>query len=311
MRSAQAPNAVVMIRPHHFTSNPQTLGDNGFQSKDTRDPSEISNLARAEFDTMVVALRKAGVTVHDFDDTGTTTPDSVFPNNWFSTHAGGHLAVYPMYAKNRRAERRWDIIEALKAEYRVQDVIDFSGLEQDGVFLEGTGAMVLDHIGRVAYTVQSNRADPVILERFCTYFNYEPMAFAAADRSGTSVYHTNVLMTVGTGYVLICDAMITDSDRRTDVMQRLAEGGRDVISLSHAQIDSFAGNAFELSGKDGLVLALSQTAYDALTPHQLSRIQQHATPLPLAVPTIETAGGSVRCMLAGVHLARRPEQKAS
>ncbi|MEP3347169.1 MAG: arginine deiminase-related protein [Litoreibacter sp.] len=310
MLSAQAPAAVVMVRPHHFTSNPQTLGDNGFQSKDTRNPSEISSLARAEFDGMVSKLRNAGITVHDFDDTGTATPDSVFPNNWFSTHTGGHLAVYPMFPENRRLERRWDIIETLKTEYRVQDVIDFSGLEQDGVFLEGTGAMVLDHIFRVAYTVQSNRADPVILERFCTHFNYEPMAFAAADNSGTSVYHTNVLMTVGTGYALICDAMITDHDRRAQVMQRLAEGGRDVISLTHDQIDNFAGNAFELSGNDGLILALSETAFNALTPSQLNRIEQHATPLPLAVPTIETAGGSVRCMLAGVHLARRPEQKA-
>lgn len=311
MHSAQAPSAVVMVRPHHFTSNPQTLGDNGFQTKDTRGAAEIARLARDEFDTMVTRLRGAGVTVHDFDDNGTQTPDSVFPNNWFSTHAGGHLAVYPMFAPNRRMERRWDIIETLKAEYRVQDVIDFSGLEQDGVFLEGTGAMVLDHVGRVAYTVKSNRADPVILERFCTHFNYEPMAFAAADRAGKSVYHTNVLMTVGTGFTLICDAMITDAVRRAQVLDRLAEGGRDVISLSYDQIKSFAGNAYELSGKDGLLLALSQTAYDALTPDQINRICSYATPLPLAVPTIETAGGSVRCMLAGIHLARRPEQKVA
>jgi hypothetical protein len=299
-----------MVRPHHFTSNPQTLGDNGFQTEDTRSPAEIASLARDEFDDMVSKLRGVGVTVHDFDDKGTATPDSVFPNNWFSTHAGGHMAVYPMYAQNRRVERRWDIIEALKAEYRVQNVIDFSGLEQDGVFLEGTGAMVLDHIGRVAYTAQSNRADPVLLERFCTHFNYEPMAFAAADQNGKSVYHTNVLMTVGTGFALICDAMITDTARRAEVLERLAEDGRDVISLTHSQINNFTGNAFELSGKDGLVLALSQTAYDALTPSQLDSITPHATPLPLAVPTIETAGGSVRCMLAGIHLARRPRTES-
>lgn len=311
MHSPQAPSAVVMIRPHHFCSNPQTQGDNGFQTSSTRDAGDVSCLALAEFDAMVVKLRNAGVSVHVFDDAGTETPDSVFPNNWFSSHPGGHIAIYPMYAPNRRAERRWDIIEALKAEYRVQTVVDFSGLEQDGVFLEGTGAMVLDHIARVAYTVESNRADPVILERFCSHFNYEPMAFAATDAAGVSVYHTNVLMTVGTSFTMICSDMITDSSRRAEVLDRLAENGRDIIDLTLSQIKQFAGNALELSGEAGAILALSQTAYDALTGDQISRIEPHATLLPLAVPTIETAGGSVRCMLAGVHLSRRPELKVS
>jgi len=129
-------------------------------------------------------------------------PDAVFPNNWFSTHAGGHVAVYPMYAASRRRERRSDVLDLLKAQYRVQDVIDYSGLEADGMFLEGTGAMVLDHIGRIAYTAQSNRANPVALERFCTHFNYEPMAFATADAQGQPCYHTNVMLCVGTDFAL-------------------------------------------------------------------------------------------------------------
>ena len=168
MSSLQAPGAVVMIRPHHFRSNPETSGDNAFQTLARNDESAAGIQALAEFDQAVAALREAGVTVHVFDDEGTETPDSVFPNNWFSTHAGGHIAIYPMFAPNRRKERRWDVIEMLKRDYRVQDVIDYSGLERDGLALEGTGAMVLDHIGRIAYTVQSNRADPVLLERFCT-----------------------------------------------------------------------------------------------------------------------------------------------
>lgn len=304
MNSLQAPGAVVMIRPHHFCSNPETRDDNAFQTLSNRTASATSGAALREFDTAVETLRGAGVTVHVFDDTSAETPDSVFPNNWFSTHAGGHVAIYPMFAPNRRRERRQDVIETLKRDYRVQDVIDYSGLEQDGLALEGTGAMVLDHIGRIAYTVQSNRADPVLLERFCTHFNYEPIAFQARDAQGRDVYHTNVLMGVGTDYALICLAMITDPDRRATVAQRLEESGRQVIDLTPHQIGEFAGNAMELTGHTR-VLALSARALDALTPGQIAVIERSATPLPLSIPTIETAGGSVRCMLAGIHLAPR------
>ncbi|WP_170398069.1 citrulline utilization hydrolase CtlX [Ruegeria arenilitoris] len=305
MQSLQAPSAVVMIRPHAFTSNPETQGDNAFQTLATHTATP-SDAARAEHDKAVAQLRDAGVRVHVFDDHGDLdTPDSVFPNNWFSTHPGGHVAIYPMYVPSRRRERRADVIEVLKQEYRVQDVIDYSGLEQDKLALEGTGAMVLDHIGRVAYTVKSNRADPVLLERFCTHFNYEPIVFEAKDGGGRDVYHTNVLMGIGTNYALICLDMITDPERRATVQARLEESGRTVIDLSHEQIAEFAGNAIELSGRDGLVLALSSRALAALAPEQIATIEASATPLPLSVPTIETAGGSVRCMIAGIHLSRR------
>ncbi|MEP5168506.1 MAG: arginine deiminase-related protein [Shimia thalassica] len=307
MKTLQAPDAVVMIRPHHFCSNPETRDDNAFQTLSNHTATATSEAARGEFDVAVKALRKAGVRVHVFDDTGKTTPDSVFPNNWFSTHTGGHVAIYPMFAPNRRLERRTDVIEMLKRDYRVQDVIDYSGLEQDGLALEGTGAMVLDHIGRIAYTVQSNRADPVLLERFCTHFNYEPIAFEARDAQGRDVYHTNVLMGIGTDYALICLDMIVDVHRRATVAQRLEESGRQVIDLTHAQIGEFAGNAIELTG-DRRVLALSSRALRCLRPEQLAVIEKTAQPLPLDIPTIETAGGSVRCMLAGIHLTRRTER---
>ncbi|MDO6483755.1 citrulline utilization hydrolase CtlX [Shimia thalassica] len=307
MKTLQAPDAVVMIRPHHFCSNPETRDDNAFQTLSNHTATATSEAARGEFDVAVKALRKAGVRVHVFDDTGKTTPDSVFPNNWFSTHTGGHVAIYPMFAPNRRLERRTDVIEMLKRDYRVQDVIDYSGLEQDGLALEGTGAMVLDHIGRIAYTVQSNRADPVLLERFCTHFNYEPIAFEARDAQGRDVYHTNVLMGIGTDYALICLDMIVDAHRRATVAQRLEESGRQVIDLTHAQISEFAGNAIELTG-DRRVLALSSRALRCLRPEQLAVIEKTAQPLPLNIPTIETAGGSVRCMLAGIHLTRRTER---
>ncbi|MDC0737037.1 arginine deiminase-related protein [Cognatishimia sp. SS12] len=304
MKSVQAPQSVVMIRPHHFCSNPETRDDNAFQTLSNASVDATSEAALREFDGAVAKLRDAGVRVHVFDDTGTDTPDSVFPNNWFSTHAGGHVAIYPMFAENRRKERRMDVIEMLKAEYRVQDVIDYSGLEQDNLALEGTGAMVLDHTGRIAYTVQSNRADPVILERFCTHFNYEPIAFEAKDAQGRDVYHTNVLMGIGTDYALICLDMIVEPERRRTVAHRLEESGCEVIALSHEQIGEFAGNAIELMGHRR-VLALSERALKSLRPDQLAIVEKSAEPLPLSIPTIETAGGSVRCMIAGIHLTRR------
>lgn len=306
MHSLQAPSAVVMIRPHAFASNPETRDDNAFQTLANRSAEATSAAARDEHDKAVEQLRSAGVTVHVFNDYGEhDTPDSVFPNNWFSTHPGGHVAIYPMFVPSRRRERRMDVVEMLKRDYRVQDVIDYSGLELDDLALEGTGAMVLDHVGRIAYTVKSNRADPVLLERFCTHFNYEPIAFDARDARGRAVYHTNVLMGIGTRYALICLDMITDPARRATVQARLEETGHKVIDLTHDQIAEFAGNAIELTGRDRPVLALSSRALAALRPDQISIIEDSATPLPLSVPTIETAGGSVRCMIAGIHLSRR------
>ncbi|UWQ06591.1 citrulline utilization hydrolase CtlX [Aliiroseovarius crassostreae] len=306
MIALQAPSAVVMIRPHAFMSNPETRDDNAFQTLSNRSAKATSVAARDEHDAAVEALRSAGVRVHVFDDLGEkNTPDSVFPNNWFSTHPGGHVAIYPMFVPSRRRERRADVIEMLKAEYRVQDVIDYSGLEADNLALEGTGAMVLDHLARIAYTVSSHRADPVLLERFCTHFNYEPMVFEARDAQGRDVYHTNVLMGIGTEYALICLDMIVDPVRRAELRARLEETGRKVIDLSHEQIGEFAGNAIELTGRDGRILALSERALKALRPDQIAIIEQSAAPLPLSIPTIETAGGSVRCMIAGIHLARR------
>jgi hypothetical protein len=306
--SVQAPGAVVMVRPHAFRSNPDTLGDNAFQTgRPAATPKAVAAAAYAEVTAMARTLQDAGVAVHLFEDVDERSPDSVFPNNWFSTHAGGHVAIYPMAAANRQLERRWDIIDLLKQTYRVQDVIDYSGLEQDHLYLEGTGAMVLDHIDRVAYVARSNRADPLALERFCTHFNFEPMAFDAADGRGQAVYHTNVLMCIGTDFAMAGFGMIADPVRRQDVRERLAENGRTLLELSESQIGEFAGNALELQGKDGRLLALSSRALRALTHEQIAVLERSVQLLPLQVPTLELAGGSVRCMLAGVHLKRRPQ----
>jgi hypothetical protein len=305
--SIQAPAAVVMVRPHRFHSNPETAADNAFQRYQGPDSAEdLAIRARDEVTEAAATLEAAGVKVHLFDDYGEKfTPDSVFPNNWFSTHAGGHVAMYPMYSPNRRRERRADVIEMLKAEYRVQDVIDYSGLEADGLFLEGTGAMVLDHLARVAYTARSNRANAIALERFCTHFNYEPMAFDTCDGMGRPIYHTNVMMCIATEFALVASHAINNELRREEVCLRLRESGRDVIELDATQAAEFAGNALELSTPHGRVLALSTRAERCLSGEQRTRIEKSARLLPLHVPTIELAGGSVRCMLAGIHLSPR------
>lgn len=301
--SAQAPNAVVLIRPHHFRPNPQTAADNNFQRTAERDVS------RAAYDActrVAEALRAEGVRVHLFEDETDLHPDSVFPNNWFSTHAGGRVAVYPMYAENRRGERRADVIEMLKSEYRVQEVIDYSGLEPDELFLEGTGAMVLDHVSRIAYAVRSHRCDPVLVERFCTVFGYEPVVFDAVDPDGMPIYHTNVMMCIGTDIALIGLDGIVGDVRREQIAQRIRDTGRTLVALTPAQVASFAGNAIELRDHSGeRILVMSQTARDSLTDEQVQVTSASCRILALDVTPIELAGGSVRCMIAGIHLDPR------
>ena len=311
--SAQAPSAVILVRAEKFLPNHATAADNAFQRDVPANQSHADTSARAlaEMDAVADALRAAGVRVHVFDDHDHTRPDSVFPNNWLSTHAGGKVAVFPMYASNRRHERRADVLELLKSQYRVQTIVDYSGLEPDGIFLEGTGAMVLDHVSRVAYTARSHRADTHVLERFCTDFGYEPMAFDAIDSDGVPVYHTNVMACVGTDVALIALEMIPDPARRQQVRERLTVNGRRVIELTEEQIREFAGNAVELCGRtpEGrrrYIMAMSARARRSLRPDQVSIIEESCEIVAVDIPTIELAGGSVRCMIAGVHLDRRP-----
>jgi hypothetical protein len=311
--SAQAPSAVILVRAERFVPNPATAADNAFQRDIPAGQSDdaTSVKALAEMDALAQALRDAGVRVHVFEDSDHTRPDSVFPNNWLSTHAGGYVAVYPMYASNRRHERRADVLEMLKSTYRCQAIVDYSGLEPDGIFLEGTGAMVLDHVSRVAYMAVSHRADTHVLERFCSDFNYEPMAFDAVDSEGVPVYHTNVMACVGTDVALIALDMIPDPHRREQVRERLTVNGRTVVPLTEQQVREFAGNAVELCGRtpDGrrrYILAMSGRARRSLRQDQVDVIEQSCEIVSVDIPTIELAGGSVRCMIAGIHLDRRP-----
>jgi hypothetical protein len=306
MALIQAPSAVVIVRPWMFMANPETAEDNHFQHESNKTENEVALQARLEVDALVELLNISHIKVHLFDDFGDkNTPDSVFPNNWLSTHSGGHVALYPMYSPSRRREKRDDIIEMLKEQYRVQDVVDFSGLEWDNLFLEGTGAMVLDNINRVAYSAKSHRASEIILERFCTLFMYEPMAFDTQDKQGNAIYHTNVMMCVCSKMVLICSQMIKDPKRRLVVLNRLSENGLKIIELSMEQVENFAANAIELTGENKSYLLMSKRAKKVLTKKQIMEIENYSTILSVAIPTIELAGGSVRCMIAGIHLSPR------
>jgi hypothetical protein len=300
----QSANAVVMIRPCQFYPNPETAGDNAFQREIAPDEAgSISKTAQEEFDRAVEVLRGAGVTVHVFQDTAAPEkPDAVFPNNWFSTHHDGRVALYPMYSPTRRNERRRDVIDELGKSYRITALIDYSPYEQRGLFLEGTGSLVLDYANRIAYVSLSKRSDRALVERFCNDFNFEPVLFESADDDGRPIYHTNVMMCIGSEFALVGLDMIADAGQRETVRHRLEASGRKVIELKPDQIANFAGNALELRNDSEKLLVLSSRAVEVLTSEQRKEIERHARLLPLTLPTIELAGGSARCMMAAIHL---------
>ena len=300
----QSANAVVMIRPYRFYPNPETAADNAFQREIVaEDSGKISRRAQKEFDGAVDLLRGAGVAVQVFEDTPIPEkPDAVFPNNWFSTHEDGRVVLYPMYSIARRKERRHDIIDTLRKSYRVDEVIDYSDYEQRGLFLEGTGGLVLDYVARIAYASLSHRADRKLVERFCADFDFEPEIFASSDEDGRPIYHTNVMMCIGTDFALIGAHSIFNAKDREKIRQRLRASGKEVIELSQSQIANFCGNAIELRNENEKLFVLSKRAADALSESQRATIERYAKLLPLSLPTIELAGGSARCMMATIHL---------
>lgn len=295
---SSGPSAVLMVRPHAFRVNPETAADNAFQASGG---GEHSNAYR-EVSAVADRLRAHGITVHLFEDDGAATPDSVFPNNWLTTHEDGRIALHPMRAANRRAERRDDIVDHLRSAYVAGELVDYSSFEERGLFLEGTGSLVLDRQNRWAFAALSPRTSQELVERFCADFGYEPVVFEASDSSGTPVYHTNVMLALGTGFAIAGLEMIPNEKQRRKVEERLRASGREIIEVSEAQVRDFAANVYALSGPGGTLLALSCRAAGALTAAQKKAIENHATLLPVPVPTIERAGGSVRCMLAGIHL---------
>lgn len=314
--ATQAPSAVVMIRPAAFQPNPETAADNAFQSAGIADVAErqsVAAQAQVEVAAVAAALRGEGVGVVMFDDReGIDTPDSVFPNNWISTHDDGRVVLYPMAAPSRRRERRGDVVDGLSERYAVSQVLDLSPVELEGRYLEGTGALVLDHVHRIAYMARSGRANEAVLDQWCEAMGYTAEVFNTIDQAGQPIYHTNVVLSIGTDFAVAGLGNIPDPVERARIAARLGETGRDVIEIDQRQVAEFAGNGLELAGSRGRIFALSSRAFAALRPDQIAAIEASARILAISIPTIERSGGSVRCMLAGIHLPpRQPDAPAA
>jgi hypothetical protein len=304
---AQSTNSVLMIRPGRFYPNPETAADNAFQRDADPGSDALTLAARKEFDAAVQTLRAAAVKVHVFEDTAEPAkPDAVFPNNWISMHHDGRIALFPMYSALRRRERRQDIVEELRKRYRVTEVIDYSPFEDKGCCLEGTGSLVFDYLNKIAYVSLSNRSNPKLIQRFADDFSYEPVIFTSIGSDGQPIYHTNVVMCIGTAFAMVGLEMIRNKAVRQQVRACLEKTGKEIVELSADQIANFAGNAIELHNKDGQkLLVLSSRAGGALTEEQQERLSRYARLIPLELPTIELGGGSARCMIATIHLPAR------
>ncbi len=305
--SRQITADVFLVRPHHFGPNTQTAQSNFFQRQIHTSLTDVQASALNEFDGMVGALRDAGVNAMVFQDTDDPSkPDAVFPNNWVSLHGDGTAILYPMEAPSRRPERRIDIVESLSNDYGffVSNIVDLSFLEGEGLFLEGTGSLVLDHVQRAAYAALSSRTHMMAAAEFARQAKYEIAAFEAADSSGRAIYHTNVMMTIGQRFAVICADSIVDRGERSAVMARLVAGGRVVVEITVSQMEQFAGNILELATADERsVILMSRSAYEALSSEQIETLESCGKIIPVAVPTIESVGGgSVRCMMTEVFL---------
>lgn len=308
-KESQLASAVLMIRPVRFNSNPLTAESNRFQGRLNAGPEEQQLAASAEFDVLVDVLVEADIEVVEIEDTADPhTPDSIFPNNWVSFHADGTVVLYPMEATNRRTERRQDIIDSLVSEFgfHVSRVIDLTAHEIHGQFLEGTGSLVLDRTHRVAYACLSSRTHLDVVGDFAQQLDYEIVAFDAVDRDGMAIYHTNVLMNVGQDIAVICSESIAREEQREAVVQSLVETGHEVVSLSYQQMEAFAGNMLEIQSAQGTrLIAMSDQAVKSLTGDQLAVIEAKARIISAPIDRIESSsGGSVRCMLAEIHLPK-------
>ena len=302
----QITDTVLMIRPVRFRTNEQTLVDNYFQKGINITNEQINLKAQEEFDALVSKLRAVGVHVIVVDDIyERDTPDSIFPNNWISFHNNKNVVFYPMFAENRRRERREDILDIVEAEgFEIENVYDYTEAENEGLYLEGTGAMVLDRIHRKAYCALSARASEELFIEFCEDFEYTPVIFKAfqhADGELKPIYHTNVMMALGETFAIICPDVIEDKSERKNVLHHLKEDHKEIITISPEQVDYFVGNMLQVKGKDAKYLVMSKTAYNALTPQQIAAIERHTQILYSDLSTIEVCGGgSARCMLAEV-----------
>jgi hypothetical protein len=308
----QTTNTILMIRPVNFRMNEQTAVNNYYQ-KDLENtlPKTVNAKAQQEFDTYVDKLRNIGVNVIVVNDTeDTDTPDSIFPNNWVSFHENGNVGLYPMFAENRRVERREDILETLEENgFVINNVIDYTTAEDEAVFLEGTGSVILDRVNRKAYCALSPRADEDLFIEFCEDFEFSPIIFNAnqtVEGNRKAIYHTNVMMCVGETFAVICLSSIDDKKERKNVLKHLKEDGKTIIDITEDQVNNFAGNMLQVKGSgDTSYLIMSQSAFDSLTKQQINIIEQHTKILSSSLSTIEfCGGGSARCMMAEVFLPK-------
>lgn len=300
-------SAILMIRPAAFGFNEETAANNFFQSDSGINNEELQQKALAEFDNMVQALRNHDINVIVIDDTKEPAkPSAIFPNNWLSTSPEGIISVFPMYAPNRRTEKRDDILKILAEKFIVNDVQDWSEFEAEGRFLEGTGSMVMDHDNKMIYAAVSERTNLSVLEKFAAANGYQAIVFLATDKNGHPVYHTNVVMTLGEKFCVLCEEAIDEEWELIAVRQLLESTSHNIISITREQMHSFAGNMLEVKNSKGEnVLLMSETAFDSLRKEQKQMLEAYAKLLPVAVPTIEQVeGGSVRCMIAEVYLER-------
>jgi len=306
----QTTNSIVMIRPVAFRMNEQTAINNYYQKViDGLLPATVNAKAQAEFDAYVEKLRAVGINVIVIDDTvEPDTPDSVFPNNWISFHENGDIALYPMFAENRRLERREDIFDILEEKgFQINDIMDYTSAEEDGIFLEGTGSIILDRENEIAYCALSPRADEELFIEFCEDFEYNPVIFEAyqtVNGERKHIYHTNVMMCIAETFAVICADCIDDKAERKMVLQKLKESGKEIILITEEQVNNFAGNMLQVRGaNDQRFLIMSDAAYNVLTKDQIAKIEKHCKILHASLDIIEACGGgSARCMMAEVFL---------
>ncbi len=297
---------LLMIRPVRFGYNAQTAVNNAFQVKSIQD--DVQEKALQEFDAFVEKLRNKGIDVTVVNDTDEPhTPDSIFPNNWISFHDDGTIFLYPMFAENRRLERKPNVIQTIAEHFNIKKTIDLSGYEASEKYLEGTGSMVLDRDQKIAYACISPRTDINILQDFCRKADYQPIAFSSVDTNGKEIYHTNVMMCVGDQYVVICLASIPNEKEKQLVIDTIVASGKKLIDITQDQLNHFAGNMLQVQNKNGEhFLIMSSQAYKSLTAEQISLLQSYNPIIHSSLGTIESnGGGSARCMMAEVHLPKR------
>jgi len=301
-----------MIRPVAFRMNEQTAVNNYYQKViDGLLPATVNAKAQQEFDVFVEKLRAVGVDVIVVDDTlNPDTPDSIFPNNWVSFHENGDVALYPMFAVNRREERREEILDTLEEKgFKIENIVDYTSAEEDGFFLEGTGSLLLDRVNEKAYCALSSRADEELFIEFCEDFDYAPVVFEAfhtVDGERKLIYHTNVMMCLGETFAVICTDSIDDKKERKMVLDNLKKDNKEVITITEAQVNNFAGNMLEVRGADDKrYIVMSSAAHQSLTPKQIEQLEKHAAILSSSLDTIEACGGgSARCMMAEIFLPK-------